>query len=101
MEQNSSSAGTHLSALPGVLRVNVFILYTLRSRAVFREASRHVLLFHLLLADTLQMILMQTLFLLSSVRLLLVIPLCALLVLMTHATHDFSPLMLVLMSWSA
>ncbi|KAK7925605.1 hypothetical protein WMY93_007915 [Mugilogobius chulae] len=98
MEQNSSSAGTHFSALPGVLRGERVDLYTLRSRAVFREASRHVLLFHLLLADTLQMILMQTLFLLSSVRLLLVIPLCALLVVMTATAHDFSPLMLVLMS---
>ncbi|KAK7925606.1 hypothetical protein WMY93_007916 [Mugilogobius chulae] len=112
MEQNSSSAGTQYmlmfenalfsftASLPCLVFfwVNVFILYTLRSRAVFREASRHVLLFHLLLADTLQMILMQTLFLLSSVRLLLVIPLCALLVVMTVTTHDFSPLMLVLMS---
>ncbi|XP_020796773.2 uncharacterized protein LOC110175002 [Boleophthalmus pectinirostris] len=80
------------------LWVNLMMLYTLRSRAVFREASRHVLLFHLLFADTLQMILMQVLFVLAYVQLLLSLPLCALLVLMTHASHDFSPLMLVLMS---
>ncbi|KAK7925604.1 hypothetical protein WMY93_007914 [Mugilogobius chulae] len=108
MEQNSSSAGTQymlsferalfgfIASLPCLMFfwVNVLILYTLRSRAVFREASRHVLLFHLLLADTVQMILMQALFVLSLLRLLLAIPLCAFLLLSAHATHDFSPLML-------
>ncbi|XP_033834390.1 odorant receptor 131-2-like [Periophthalmus magnuspinnatus] len=108
---NSSSTAQYMNvlerALAGVtacllclvfLWVNFMMLYTLRSRAVFREAARHVLLFHLLFSDTLEMVLSQVLFVLAYVRVLLFFPLCALLVLMTHASHNFSPLMLVLMS---
>uniref|UniRef100_A0A3B3ZB27 G-protein coupled receptors family 1 profile domain-containing protein n=1 Tax=Periophthalmus magnuspinnatus TaxID=409849 RepID=A0A3B3ZB27_9GOBI len=111
MSLNSSASAQSRSvlerALAGVtacllclvfLWVNFMMLYTLRSRAVFREAARHVLLFHLLFSDTLEMVLSQVLFVLAYVRVLLFFPLCALLVLMTHASHNFSPLMLVLMS---
>ncbi|CAB1427353.1 unnamed protein product [Pleuronectes platessa] len=37
------------------LFINVTMLFTLRSKAVFRDSSRYILLFNLLLADTIQM----------------------------------------------
>ncbi|CAB1441785.1 unnamed protein product [Pleuronectes platessa] len=43
------------------LFINVTMLFTLRSKAVFCESSRYILLFNLLLADTIQMTLMMSL----------------------------------------
>ncbi|XP_047235870.1 odorant receptor 131-2-like [Girardinichthys multiradiatus] len=59
------------------LFINLTMLYTLRSKQVFRDTSRYVLLFNLLFADTVQLTLSQSLFLLSSGSLTLLYPVCA------------------------
>ncbi|MED6259691.1 hypothetical protein ATANTOWER_028645, partial [Ataeniobius toweri] len=69
------------------LFINLTMLYTLRSKQVFRDTSRYILLYNLLFADTVQLAHSQSLFLLSSFRLTLLYPVCA-------ALTAFSSLML-------
>ncbi|XP_058483747.1 odorant receptor 131-2-like [Solea solea] len=78
--------------------INVTTLFTLRSRRVFCETSRYVLLYNLLLADTLQMSLSQVLYLLSICRVMLTFPVCGLMVMIANLTNEVSPLTLVAMS---
>ncbi|XP_059208019.1 odorant receptor 131-2-like [Centropristis striata] len=78
--------------------INVTMLFTLRSKTVFRETSRYVLLFNLLLADTVQMALSQLLYILSVCRVRLTYPVCGLLVMSANLTNEISPLTLVVMS---
>uniref|UniRef100_A0A8C6TRA4 G-protein coupled receptors family 1 profile domain-containing protein n=1 Tax=Neogobius melanostomus TaxID=47308 RepID=A0A8C6TRA4_9GOBI len=63
------------------LGVNGFMLWTLRSKAVFRDTSRYCLLFNLLVTDTLHMAITQLLYLLAASRTFLHIPVCSLLTL--------------------
>ncbi|XP_062262491.1 odorant receptor 131-2-like [Platichthys flesus] len=80
------------------LFINVTMLFTLRSKAVFCESSRYILLFNLLLADTMQMTLSQLMFIIVVCRTRLLYPVCGLLVMLTKLTNEVSPLTLVVMS---
>nr|XP_046267482.1 odorant receptor 131-2-like [Scatophagus argus] len=80
------------------LFINLTMLFTLRSKPVFRETSRYVLLFNLLFADTTQMALSQLMYILAACRIRLTYPVCGLLVMLANLTSEISPLTLVLMS---
>uniref|UniRef100_UPI0037E8791F odorant receptor 131-2-like n=1 Tax=Semicossyphus pulcher TaxID=241346 RepID=UPI0037E8791F len=81
-----------------LLFINGTMLFTLRSKPVFSETSRYVLLYNLLVADTLQMAMSQLLYVLSACRLMLPYPICGLLIMFARLTTDISPLTLVVMS---
>uniref|UniRef100_A0A4W6FA87 G-protein coupled receptors family 1 profile domain-containing protein n=1 Tax=Lates calcarifer TaxID=8187 RepID=A0A4W6FA87_LATCA len=80
------------------LFINGTMLFTLRSKPVFRETSRHILLYNLLLADTVVLVQSQALYLLSVCRIRLTYPVCGVLIMLTSLTTSISPLTLVLMS---
>ncbi|XP_060942249.1 odorant receptor 131-2-like [Limanda limanda] len=80
------------------LFINVTMLFTLRSKAVFRESSRYILLFNLLVADTMQMTLGQLMYIIAVCRTRLSYPVCGFLVMLTKLTNEVSPLTLVVMS---
>ncbi|XP_029375555.1 odorant receptor 131-2-like [Echeneis naucrates] len=80
------------------LCINVILLFTLRSKLVFRETSRYILLYNLLFADTVQMALSQLLYILSACRIMLTYPVCGFLVMIANLTNEVSPLTLVVMS---
>ncbi|XP_051250718.1 odorant receptor 131-2-like [Dicentrarchus labrax] len=80
------------------LFINGTMLFTLRSKLVFCETSRYILLYNLLFSDTIQMSLSQLLYLLSAWRLRLTYPVCGLLVMFAGLTNEVSPLTLVVMS---
>ncbi|XP_047184281.1 odorant receptor 131-2-like [Scophthalmus maximus] len=80
------------------LFINVTMLFTLRSKAVFRDTCRYVLLFNLLLADTLQMTLSQLLYIIAACRTRLTYPMCGVLNMLAILTNEISPLTLVVMS---
>ncbi|XP_068436657.1 odorant receptor 131-2-like [Clinocottus analis] len=80
------------------LFINVTMLFTLRSKVVFCETSRYVLLFNLLCADTMQMALGQLLYLVAACRVRLTYPVCGVLTLLTDLLNAISPLTLVAMS---
>ncbi|XP_061752451.1 odorant receptor 131-2-like [Nerophis ophidion] len=97
VERVLSSSVTSAACLV-FLFINVVMMLTLRSKRVFRETSRYILLFHLLLADTLQMAISQVLYLLHAYRVILTYPQCGVLVMLTNLTNDITPLVLVVMS---
>ncbi|KAM7373871.1 hypothetical protein PAMP_006561 [Pampus punctatissimus] len=78
--------------------INVTMLFTLRSKHVFRETSRYILLYNLLFADTAQMALSQLLYILSICRIMLTYPVCGTLVMLANLINEVSPLTLVVMS---
>ncbi|XP_030293392.1 odorant receptor 131-2-like [Sparus aurata] len=80
------------------LFINGTMLFTLRSKSVFCETSRYILLYNLLFADTVQMALSQLLYILSSCKIRLTYPVCGLLVMLANLTNEVSPLTLVVMS---
>ncbi|XP_037123286.1 odorant receptor 131-2-like [Syngnathus acus] len=80
------------------LFVNGWTLFTLQSKSLFRETSRYVLLFNLLLADTLYLSLSQLLYLLSNCGVRLHYWACGALVLLASLLGRISPLVLALMS---
>ncbi|XP_029375549.1 odorant receptor 131-2-like [Echeneis naucrates] len=80
------------------LFINSTMLFTLRSKLVFRETSRYILLYNLLFADTAQLAFSQLLYILAASRIILTYPLCGVLVMFTTLTNDISPLTLVMMS---
>ncbi|XP_035998503.1 odorant receptor 131-2-like [Fundulus heteroclitus] len=88
-----------LSTVPSVifLYINGTILFTLRSKAVFRDTCRYVLLYNLLLADTVQLAQSQVQFLLSVCRVKLAYSLCTVLSMLANLTTGISPLTLVVM----
>uniref|UniRef100_A0A3Q3FFU3 G-protein coupled receptors family 1 profile domain-containing protein n=2 Tax=Kryptolebias marmoratus TaxID=37003 RepID=A0A3Q3FFU3_KRYMA len=79
------------------LLINVTMLYTLRSKAVFKETSRYFLLFNLLLADTMQLAHSQSMFLLSVCGVTLLYPVCSTLIILYSLPERFSPITLVIM----
>ncbi|XP_015227284.1 PREDICTED: olfactory receptor 1571-like, partial [Cyprinodon variegatus] len=79
------------------LFINITMLYTLRSKEVFRVTSRYILLFNLLFADTVQLAHSQSMFLLSSFRLTLLYPVCAALIVFNSLTLFVSIATLVIM----
>ncbi|XP_076607106.1 odorant receptor 131-2-like [Chaetodon auriga] len=78
--------------------INGTMLFILRSKLVFRETSRYVLLYNLTFADTVQMALSQVLYLLSVSKVMLTYPVCGFLVMLANLTNEVSPLTLVVMS---
>ncbi|XP_044227176.1 odorant receptor 131-2-like [Thunnus albacares] len=80
------------------LFINGIMLSTLRSKSVFRETSRYILLYNLLFADTMQMALSQLLYLLSACRIWLTYPACGVLAMLLDLTNEVSPLTLMVMS---
>ncbi|XP_028450408.1 odorant receptor 131-2-like [Perca flavescens] len=80
------------------LFINGTMLFTLRSKTVFCETSRYILLFNLLFADTVQLALSQLLYILAACRIRLTYPLCGVLTMLSDLTNEISPLTLVVMS---
>ncbi|XP_040006376.1 odorant receptor 131-2-like [Xiphias gladius] len=80
------------------LFVNGTMLFTLRSKTVFRETSRYVLLYNLLFADTAQLAFSQLLYIIAACRIWMTYPVCGVFVMLTMLTNDISPLTLVVMS---
>ncbi|KAM9332748.1 odorant receptor 131-2-like [Pholidichthys leucotaenia] len=79
------------------LFINGTMLYTLRSKPVFRETCRYILLYNLLAADTLQLAQAQVHFYLSRFRVKMIPIVCVSFTLFTTITGVISPLTLVLM----
>ncbi|KAM3601537.1 uncharacterized protein V6R79_014570 [Siganus canaliculatus] len=73
------------------------MLFTLRSKPVFRETSRYILLFNLLFGDTVALALSQLLYLLAF-GMRLTYPVCGVIVMLAAVTAVISPLTLVVMS---
>uniref|UniRef100_A0A8C9XEJ6 Odorant receptor 131-2-like n=2 Tax=Sander lucioperca TaxID=283035 RepID=A0A8C9XEJ6_SANLU len=80
------------------LFINGTMLFTLRSKTVFCETSRYILLFNLLFADTVQLALSQLLYILAACGIQLMYPLCGVLTMLSDLTNEISPLTLVVMS---
>ena len=80
------------------LFINGTMLFTLRSKSVFCETSRYVLLYNLLFADTVLMALSQLMYVLAAFRIRLTYPICGVFVMLINLTNVISPLTLVLMS---
>uniref|UniRef100_A0A3P9N089 G-protein coupled receptors family 1 profile domain-containing protein n=1 Tax=Poecilia reticulata TaxID=8081 RepID=A0A3P9N089_POERE len=80
------------------LFINGTMLFTLRSKSVFRDTCRYILLFNLLLADTVQLSLSMVLFLLVVCRIKLTYPLCGSVTSLSNLTNVISPLTLMVMS---
>ncbi|XP_018543932.1 odorant receptor 131-2-like [Lates calcarifer] len=80
------------------LFINGTMLFTLRSKPVFRETSRYILLYNLLFADTAQMALSQLLYLLAACRVKLTYPVCGVLSMLADLTNEVSPFTLMVMS---
>ncbi|XP_077403346.1 odorant receptor 131-2-like [Vanacampus margaritifer] len=80
------------------LYVNGVMLYTLRSKRLFRETSRYILMYHLLLGDTLLLAITQLLYLLTTGGVTLTYPVCGVLIMLNNAVSRNPPLVLVVMS---
>ncbi|KAM6907114.1 odorant receptor 131-2-like [Xenentodon cancila] len=79
------------------LFVNGVMLFTLRSKAVFRETSRYILLYNLLFADTIQLAYSQVLFLMSASRVTMLYSVCAAVTVLNSLFNHVSNLTLVSM----
>uniref|UniRef100_A0A3P9KRV3 Olfactory receptor 4K2-like n=1 Tax=Oryzias latipes TaxID=8090 RepID=A0A3P9KRV3_ORYLA len=79
------------------LFINGIMLFTLRSKPVFQETCRFILLYNLLLADTLQLAQSQLHLLLSVCRVKVAYSLCIALNMIVNLATGISPLTLVLM----
>ncbi|XP_034034247.1 odorant receptor 131-2-like [Thalassophryne amazonica] len=80
------------------LLVNGVLLFTLTSKVVFRETPRYVLLYNLLLADTVHLVHAQLMYVLATCRVMLTFPVCGVLVTLASLVNEICPLTLVLMS---
>ncbi|XP_051800044.1 odorant receptor 131-2-like [Acanthochromis polyacanthus] len=80
------------------LYINGIMLFTLRSKTVFCETARYILLYNLLFAETVQLVVSQVLFLLAADRVIMTYPVCVFLTQLTILTTVISPLTLVVMS---
>ncbi|XP_061637187.1 odorant receptor 131-2-like [Phyllopteryx taeniolatus] len=97
-EERAAAAALTTSFCLIFLFVNGVMLLTLGSKRVFRETSRYVLLSNLLLGDTLQLAVVQLLYLLSASRVTLTYPVCGVLVMLGNLFSRISPLVLAVMS---
>ncbi|XP_030602035.1 odorant receptor 131-2-like [Archocentrus centrarchus] len=88
-----------LTTLPSCvfLVINGIMLFTLRSKPVFRETCRYVLLYNLLFADTVQLGQSQVHLILAVLRIKVSYPVCTVLISFTNLTTVVSPLTLVVM----
>ncbi|TKS83402.1 Olfactory receptor 4S1 [Collichthys lucidus] len=79
------------------LFINGTMLFTLRSKAVFRETSRYILLYNLLFSDTVLLALSQLMYVLAACRIFTTYPVCGVLSMLNKLTNEISPLTLVVM----
>jgi len=80
------------------LYVNCVLLYTLRSKAVFRETSRYILLYNLLIADTATLVISLLMYILAACRVMLKLYVCGLLTSIGVLVDIISPFTLAVMS---
>ncbi|KAF7206927.1 odorant receptor 131-2-like [Nothobranchius furzeri] len=80
------------------LFVNGVMLFILRSKPVFHDSCRYILLYNLLLADTVHLVVSQILFLLGVCRIILTYPVCGTITTFASLITVISPLTLVVMS---
>ncbi|XP_051250714.1 odorant receptor 131-2-like [Dicentrarchus labrax] len=79
------------------LFINGTMLFTLRSKSVFRETSRYILLYNLLFSDTVLLALSQFLYTLAASKIMLSYPVCGVFTMLSILTDEISPLTLVVM----
>ncbi|XP_038564599.1 odorant receptor 131-2-like [Micropterus salmoides] len=79
------------------LFINVTLLFTLRSKPVFCETSRYILLFNLLLVDTLLMAEGQLMYIMAAWNITMKYPVCGFLNMLAYYINEISPLTLVVM----
>ncbi|XP_036974775.1 odorant receptor 131-2-like [Acanthopagrus latus] len=79
--------------------INSVLLFTLRSKQVFCETSRYILLFNLLFADTATLVSNLLLYFLASLRIKISYYACGPLILLSVFTITISPLTLAVMSF--
>ncbi|XP_073335031.1 odorant receptor 131-2-like [Pagrus major] len=80
------------------LFINGTLIFTLRSKSVFRETSRYILLYNLLFADTVLLVHGQLMFILAACRITLTYPVCGVFSMLGELITVISPLTLVVMS---
>ncbi|XP_029924035.1 odorant receptor 131-2-like [Myripristis murdjan] len=80
------------------LYINSVLLFTLRSKPVFRETSRYILLYNLLLVDIVYLISSALLYLFAVCRIKLTFYMCRALTLLPMLMSVISPLSLTVMS---
>ncbi|KAM6987004.1 odorant receptor 131-2-like [Aplochiton taeniatus] len=74
------------------------MLYTLRSKPVFRETPRYILLYNLLFGDTYQLALSQLVYILAFAKVYMMYYICSIIVSFGVLTSNISPLTLAVMS---
>uniref|UniRef100_A0A4W5JXE6 G-protein coupled receptors family 1 profile domain-containing protein n=1 Tax=Hucho hucho TaxID=62062 RepID=A0A4W5JXE6_9TELE len=80
------------------LYINTIMLYSLKSKPVFRETSRYILFGNLLFADTILLVTSQLLYILAVAGLFVIRYICVMIVLVAIFTSAVSPLNLSVMS---
>ncbi|XP_029924034.1 odorant receptor 131-2-like [Myripristis murdjan] len=80
------------------LYINSVLLFTLRSKLVFCETPRYILLYNLLFADTVYLVSSSLLYLLAICRIKLTFYMCSVVILPTLLVCSISPLTLTVMS---
>ncbi|XP_029924022.1 odorant receptor 131-2-like [Myripristis murdjan] len=80
------------------LYINAVMLFTLRSKPVFSQTPRYILLYNLLFAETIQLALGQLLYILAAARVYMVRYVCLIITMITIITTGISPLNLAVMS---
>ncbi|XP_029924024.1 odorant receptor 131-2-like [Myripristis murdjan] len=80
------------------LYINSVLLFTLRSKLVFRETSRYILLYNLLSADTVYLVSSSLLYLLAAFRIKLTFYMCSVVIIPPLLVCSISPLTLTVMS---
>ncbi|XP_060791126.1 odorant receptor 131-2-like [Neoarius graeffei] len=78
--------------------LNAIMVYTLWSKPVFKETPRYILFTHMLLNDSLQLIVTSLLYILSVAYLKLVMAACAFMIFVSTTTFNNAPLNLAVMS---
>ncbi|XP_053096215.1 odorant receptor 131-2-like [Pangasianodon hypophthalmus] len=78
--------------------INTVMLFTLRTKAIFRETPRYILFTHMLLNDTIHLVIALLLYMLNIFYLVVVRAACAFIVLLSTSTFVNAPLNLAVMS---
>ncbi|KAI5622510.1 odorant receptor, family H, subfamily 132, member 1 isoform X1, partial [Silurus asotus] len=78
--------------------INIVMLFTLRTKAIFCETPRYILFTHMLLIDTIQLLIGMLLYMLSTFYIMMVRAACACIVILSTSTFVNAPLNLAVMS---
>ncbi|XP_066502516.1 odorant receptor 131-2-like [Hoplias malabaricus] len=87
-----------LSTYALFIYINVLMLFILRTKAVFRETSRYILFAHMLINDTIHLVLSLVLYVLGTFYVVIMRAVCAFIVLLSVSTFINAPLNLAVMS---